>query len=451
MPKKNKKTRTQGKNCRKKIKSVETTDECLSSRSGIFPFANLLNSSKVDLRLEDLLSHLRKSSKGIRLSEAFFQILLFFADGTEKSLDAFDKLKKNEAWKKLHGCKNSLGTAQLKRLLGKVTPQEIELLRPLIRQIFLKALKDLKPDKVLLFLDSSVYDNDGAKCRAGVKPTYKKKKGYHPINLIGLGLYVDTVFQPGNHSTNHDDVAIQMLRKITPLIRQTLGEDIQIIVRMDGGYYDQKIFSACDELKIKFICAGKRYKDHKHLEEKTLQNFDGVFQNNNSAWRFCRFQESRSKWPDKMKYRALFLRAIEENGEALLGLDSRIILSNMSEADCSDEQLIKYDHSRGADELTHRAAKEFSAEKMPCLDYHANALWYTLSIIAFNLFQVFKRNVACFSFNAYPNTVRRKLFDLAGKIVKGSNQLKLKISEWDMKRLDFSKIWKRSLIPWPVI
>ena len=93
MPKKNKKTRTQRNNCLKKIKYVETTNECLSSRSGMFPFANFLHGSTIDLQLEDLLSNLRKSSKGISLSEAFFQILLFFADGTEKSLGAFDKMK----------------------------------------------------------------------------------------------------------------------------------------------------------------------------------------------------------------------------------------------------------------------------------------------------------------------------------------------------------------------
>jgi hypothetical protein len=451
MPKKRKKARSSRKDCRRKIKSVDTTKECLSSRSGLAPYVNFLNGSAIADELEETLIHLRKSKKGIALSDSFFQLLLFFADGTDQCLDGFDKLKDNKAWQKLHGCKRTLNTGQLKRLLEKVSKREMELLRPLIRQIFLSALKVSNPDKVILFLDSSVYDNDGAKCRAGVKPTYKKKKGYHPINLIWHGLYVDTVFQRGDYSTNHDGVAIKMLQEITPLIREALGKDIQIIVRMDGGYYDQKIFAVCDELNIKFICAGKRYRDHQYLEEKSLDNFDGIFRNNTSQWHFCRFQERRITWSDKMQYRALFLRATEEDGEALLGLDSRIILTNLDEKGCTDEQIIKYDHSRGADELTHRAAKEFSDEKMPCLDYHVNAFWYTLSIIAFNLFQVFKRNIACFPYNAYPNTVRRKLFDLAGKIVGGGHSFKLRITEWKMKELKFDKIWQRSLIPWIII
>jgi len=450
LPKKKKKPRTSRKDCRRKIKSLDTTNECLSSRAGLAPYVNFLHGSRLADELEYILSHLRKSSKGIPLNDAFFQLLLFFADGTFQHLNGFDKLKDNEAWQKLHGCKETLNTAQLQRLLDKVTPYEINLLRPLIRRIFLSALKASKPSQVILFLDSCVYVNDDAKCRGGVKPTYKKKKGYHPINLIWEGLYVDTVFQRGDYSTNHDDVAISMLKEAVPLIREALGEDISIIVRMDSGYYDQKIFKVCEDLSIHFVCAGKRYSDHKHLEEKALHDFDGIYANNDSCWHYYRFEERRADWDADMKYRALFLRATKEDGEALLGLDSRIILTNIGKEQCSDQDIINYDHSRGLDELTHRAAKEFSDEKMPCLDYCANAFWYTLSIIAFNLFQIFKRNIACFPYNTYPNTIRRKLFDLAGKIVGGARSLKLRVSKWKMAELKLLDIWQKSLIPWVI-
>ena len=448
MPKKKKKARSLQSNCTRKIKSVEETSDCLTSRAGLAPFVNFLNGTKVSENLGELFAHLRKNQKGIALNDVFFQLFLFFADGTHQTLEAFNILNKNESWQKLHGCKNNLSTAALKRLLAKIKPADIAELRPLLRRVFQSALKAKNPQKVILFLDSSVYDNDGAKCRAGVKCTYKKKKGYHPINLIWDGMYIDTHFQAGDCSTNQDDVAITMLQKITPMIRQTLGEDIEIIVRMDSGYYDQKIFAACDELKIYFVCAGKHYSDHQELANKRLNDFDGTYRNKGCAWRYCNFLERRASWSEDMQYRALFLRPVEENGEALLGLDSRIILTNLDQSDYSDKQIIAYDHSRGADELTHRAAKEFTTERMPSLDFHANAFWYTIGIIAFNLFQIFKRNIANFFWNAYPNTLRRKLFDLAGKITKSSRKFKLKITRWKMSELNFKEIWQRSLIPW---
>ena len=448
MPKNKNKSRVPKNDCRRKIKEIDVTSNCLTSRGGLAPLANFINGTGVCDELAKILVDLRKSKKGIKLKEAFFQVLLFFADGTDSALDAFDKLQKNEAWEKLHGCKKTLNTASLKRLLHKADSIDIDILRPLIRRIFLSALKDKNPNKVILFLDSSVYDNDGAKCRAGVKCTYKKKEGYHPINLIWDGMYVDTYFQSGSCSTNHDGVAIKMLQEIIPMIRTILGEGIQIIVRMDGGYYDQKIFAACDELKINFICAGKRYSDHKVHANKKLEYFDGVYRKKACTWHYLTFQERRATWPKEMNYRALFLRPTEENGEALLGLESRIILTNLDEKDCSDQEIIDYDHSRGADELTHRAAKDFASERMPCLDFHANALWYTMGIISFNLFQIFKRKIAGFSWNSYPTTIRRKLFDLAGKIVSGGHSFTLKITKWKMRELNFDEIWKKSLIPW---
>ena len=95
MPKKRKKARSSGKDCRKKVKSVETTKECLSSRSGLAPYVNFLNGSGIADELEETLIHLRKSKKGIALSDTFFQLLLFFADGTNQCLDGFDKVKDN--------------------------------------------------------------------------------------------------------------------------------------------------------------------------------------------------------------------------------------------------------------------------------------------------------------------------------------------------------------------
>lgn len=451
MSKKSKKTTYPLKDCRKKIKNIEITKSCLTSRAGLVPAVNFLQGCNIANHLAEQLQDLRQTKKGISLVEAFFQLITFFFDGTEGTLDAFDKLRKDQSWKKIIGDKEFLGTAQLKRILEKIQPDHIEKIRPLIRSVFLSALKTASPETVVLFLDSSVYDNDGAKCRSGVKYTYKKKQGYHPINLIWNGIYVDTVFQPGNCSTNHGNVAMNMLRSIVPLIRNVIGQDIKIIVRMDGGYYDQKLFAACDELEIGFVCAGKHYSDHNEQARKKTEDFDGEFQNKTCKWTYTCFQERRKNWPDEMSYRALFLRAIEEDGQPLLGLKSRILVTNLNKEEVCDKEIIQYDHSRGADELTHRSAKEFSSERMPCLDYFANAFWYMLSILSFNLFQIFKREIVCCSKNSYPNTVRRRFFDIAGKITYEGRIYLLKIPVWKMRELHFDEIWRRSLIPWQII
>ena len=426
------------------ITKISTTSECLTPRAGLTPFVNFLKKSEVCSELSLIYQDLRKSKKGIKLKEAFLQILLFLADGTEHSLESFDRLKEDESWVKTHGCKKSLKTDALKRLLYKSDTVDLELIRPYLHRIFQSVLKDEAPNEVVLFLDSCVYNNDGAKCRAGVKPTYKKYQGYHPINLIWNGLYVDTYFQSGHCSTNHGDIVQVMLKNATKSIRDVLGHEVPIIVRMDGGFYDQKIFKLCDELGINFVCAGKVYKDHIF----DVHSFTGIYENKNVVWKYQAFQERRKSRDENMKYRALKLVAVEEDGESLLGLNGRIILSNYD--NCSEQQLIRYDHSRGKDELTHREIKDFTSERMPCLDFHANQLWYYMGILAFNLFQIFKRKIACLFKTSYPTTFRRKFFDIAGKIITDARSFTLKIHTHKMKELQFNKIWNRSLIPWVI-
>jgi len=426
------------------ITKISTTNECLTSRGGLAPFTNFLKKSQVSEELSLIYKDLRKSKKGIKLEEAFLQVLLFLADGTEHSLESFDKLSQDESWAKTHGCKDDLNTASLKRLLYKAYTIDLELIRPYLSRVFQSVLKCESPNEVVLFLDSCVYNNDGAKCRAGVKPTYKNFQGYHPINLIWNGLYVDSYFQSGHCSTNHGDVVQVMLKNAAKNIRKTLGNEVRIIVRMDGGFYDQKIFKLCDELGINFVCAGKVYKDHTF----DVHTFSGVYEKKKTLWKYEAFQERRNSWDKNMEYRALKLVAIEENGEPLLGLNGRIILSNYD--DCSDEQLIEYDHSRGKDELTHREIKDFTSERMPCLDFHANQLWYYMGILAFNLFQIFKRKIACLFKTSYPTTFRRKFFDIAGKIIPKARSFTLKINKFKMNELQFDEIWERSLIPWRI-
>ena len=149
MPKKNKKTRITKKECRRKIKEIGVTTNCLSSRSGLAPFVNFINGTGICDELAKVLQDLRKSKKGIKLEEAFFQLVLFFTDGTESSLKTFDTLQKDEAWQKLLGCKKALGTAALKRILHKAYTVDLELLRPLVRRISLSALQYKNPQKYI--------------------------------------------------------------------------------------------------------------------------------------------------------------------------------------------------------------------------------------------------------------------------------------------------------------
>ena len=58
------------------------------------------------------------------------------------------------------------------------------------------------PDGTTLMLD-----NDDALKRHGVQPTYKKVKGFHPLQLNWGRFFVDAVFRGGKKHSNHGDTA----------------------------------------------------------------------------------------------------------------------------------------------------------------------------------------------------------------------------------------------------
>ena len=76
---------------------------------------------------------------------------------------AFDEIREDPSRNSLLNVKELLGTAQLKRLLLKIDPSHLNIIRPFIQEVTLSAIKESKPSVVTLFLDSTAYNNDDAK------------------------------------------------------------------------------------------------------------------------------------------------------------------------------------------------------------------------------------------------------------------------------------------------
>ena len=68
--------------------------------------------------------------------------------------------------------------------------------------MFIERLRKQQPQIVILTLDTMVMNNDEALKRQGVQPTYKKVKGFQPLQLIWNGFIVDAVFREGKKHSN---------------------------------------------------------------------------------------------------------------------------------------------------------------------------------------------------------------------------------------------------------
>ena len=126
----------------------------------------------------------------------------------------------------------------------------------------------------------------------GVEPTYKRKKGFQPLQMNWGRFIVDAVFRGGSKHSNHGDTVQKMILHMVVAIRKHYSFDVPIIIRMDSGFYDQKIFEMCEKLRMGYICGGKMYEDIKQTAAKwTLENWNRFESIKKQAWEYVEFRQ----------------------------------------------------------------------------------------------------------------------------------------------------------------
>jgi len=321
---------------------------------------------------------------------------------------------------------------------------------------------------VVLTLDTMVMDNDEALQREGCDPTYKKVKGFQPLHLIWEGKIVDAIFRRGKRHSNYGRDVEKMIRGMVSLIRTRYDASVSIIVRVDAGFFDAKNFALFDDLGIGFLATGKVYDAIKEKVQAIPKKKWKEYANERQVWSYARFSYQCESW--KKAYRALYTRPQYEDQQRLLEFarPDNIILTNLVSGEPvlermpraareyweEDTSLIYHHHQRGADELPHRGLKEFGSEQLPFKRFAANQAYYYLMLISFFLFESFKEDNLkdILPIHSYATTLRRKLIDLAAKVVRTGHEVILKVTQAAMDGLKLQILWTRcqNAVPIPL-
>jgi len=416
-------------------------------------------------QLESFFGSIRRSRKGEPICEIFKQLFCFFFDGTSRHLVYFDTLKEDEGYGR--GIEtppeSMVSSHKVKRFFRAFWWPRIYLFRHLLQRLFLWRLRLEQPDVVELGMDTMVMNNDDAPLRHGVKPTYKRVKGFQPLQLSWGRFIVDAVFRGGDKHSNHSDTAQKMVRHVVNKIRKHYRADVPIVIRLDSGFFDQKLFKCFEELKIGYICGGKLYDDIKDYIQRVERSSWGRYDNGRELWEYVEMADKRGNW--SRFRRAIFCHPVCEGGQLLLNFarPDTIIYTNIGRGEMIDEGLVRCGreelltakgiietyHGRGSDELVYRALKDFGFEQMPFKSFAQNAAFYYTMLTAFFLFEAFKEDVCSplLEIGAYATTVRRKILDVAAKIVRHSGKVIMKVTEATWNNLKFIELWKRSGAP----
>jgi len=282
-----------------KISAIETTSDRLTGRAGLSLFVAYLHRIEIFALLERLFGSMRKNKKGTEVFELFKQLLCFMVDGTSRHLTYFDQLAKDKGYAGSieTDIEKMASSHQMKRFFNAFVWTRIFLFRRLLHKLFIWRLHIKQPDVIELGIDTMVMDNDDAECRHGVKPTYKKKKGFQPLQMNWGRLIVDAVFRGGDKHSNHGTTVEKMIQHMVAKIRKAYRPDVAIIIRMDSGFFDQKIFGLCERLGIGYLCGGKLYKD---IVSVATCADDSAWNRYNSGkkecWGYIEFASKRDNW-----------------------------------------------------------------------------------------------------------------------------------------------------------
>jgi hypothetical protein len=446
-----------------KIRHIEITSDRLTGRAGLALFVAYLHSIQVFSWLDRWFGSIRKNKKGLAITELFKQVLCFFVDGTSRRLTYFDELCQDEGYAGSieTPIKNMASSHQIKRFFQAFAWTRVFLFRRLLQTLFIWRLRITKPDVIDLGIDTMVMDNDDAEKRHGVKPTYKKEKGFQPLQMNWGRLIVDAVFRSGDKHSNHGDTVLNMIKHMVVKIRCEYRGDVPIIIRMDSGFFDQKIFALCETLHIGYVCGGKMYEDIKEMAANWDDSQWHQFKSGKKdIWKYTEFGCRRGNW--KRFRRAIYCRLTHDKRKQLYLPGFRpdtIIVTNIGQGQAIDRTLEKAGatdyltanglvacyHERGSDELANRALKDFGHEQLPFKRFAPNSAWYYTMLVGHFLLESFKEDVSApvIAVGSYATTVRRRLIDIAGKIVSHAGETILKVSQACFEALRLPELFKR--------
>jgi hypothetical protein len=446
-----------------KISGIETTSDRLTGRAGLAFFVAYLHNIDIFPLIDRFFGTIRKTKKGLPVFEIFKQVLCFMLDGTSRHLTYFDHLAKDEGYAgSIETDRKQMASShKIKRFFKAFAWTRVYLFRRLLQMLFIWRLNVKNPAVIELGIDTMVMDNDDARCRHGVKPTYKKKKGFQPLQMNWGRFIVDAVFRGGDKHSNHGDSVEKMILHMVARIRQKYRSDVPIIIRMDSGFFDQKIFDLCERFNIGYVCGGKLYKDIKAMVEASSDRNWSRFENpkKEDIWEYMEFGSKRANWK---KFRRAFYCRLINNGQQLILPGCRsdtVIITNLGQGQPIDKLLkqagaesylksqavIACYHERGSDELANRALKDFGHEQLPFKRFAPNAAWYYTMLVGHFLLESFKEDVSSpvIAVGSYANTVRRKLIDIAGKIVSHSGKIILKFTSACFDNLRLTELFER--------
>ena len=414
--------------------SIAQTDERLTSRSGEIVFGEYLKAIGVDKLCNTYLPQ-PGSNRGYAPFN-FIQPLLLMLQSGGHSLDDLRMIQSDKAIQEVLHIKNvptADGTGKWLKRHGLIGMYAIES----INQNLLKRYLNRIEEPLVLDIDASVIESH----KSIAEYTYKMFPGFIPmIGHINGGYIIHSEFRSGNIApADHNLTFIQRCEEQLPKEKKIT------FIRADSASYQAKLFDYCQDNNMIYTVGANldrsvlnsindieqwetmRSHDGKtHHVKEEVSEFIHTMQHTNHAFRLIVVKKTTTP----------ILHGFEDilSEEELLAYASEryhVIATNADENEMSAQDVVMFYRKRGntSENRIKELKNGFNLKYLPTSDFIANAFYFQIGVLAYNLFVLFKETLRKSWQHHTIQTLRYKLYNIAGKVITHARQTILKVNK----------------------
>lgn len=414
---------------------LDTTNDLLTSRAGLLATGQLMDSLSLAERIDQHFP-LPKSNRGYKPSEVIKTLILMQHEGSFH-LDDVCHLQNDEALRTVLDLNQLPQATTLGDWLRRMGNQ------PRIQDAWVKVNQAVlqsalhRCKKVTLDIDAT----EIVAHKASAQWTYNKNKGFMPMvgHIAETGQVVAVDFRQGNVPPAQDNLVF------IKQCQYALPEGCALkALRIDAAGYQTKIIQYCDEQGIDYAIRAKtsaamraQIEAANESDWQPLIDKQGEVVSGQETYRtsFC--------IGDYEEAFTLIIQRKAIQGQTNLDLNSqdssdvisqsgythRAIATNRDEL--SDSQIIHWYNQRAEDSENRikELKLDFGGDTLPCSDFNANALYFLISALSYNLFALMRQLLPEELAHHRAMTLRWRLYAMAAKVVKTGRQLFVKMQE----------------------
>ena len=421
--------------------SIASTDERLTSQSGEIVFGEYLKAIGID-KLCDRYLPQPKSNRGYAPFN-FIQPLILMMHGGGHSLDNLRMVHADKAMQEVLNINNvptADSTGKWLKRHGLIGVYGIEDMNKVLLKRYLKRINE----PLVLDMDASVIESH----KSIAEYTYKMFPGFTPmIGHINGGYIIHNEFRTGNIApADHNLSFVKRCEEQLP--RATKLQ----YLRADSASYQAKLFNYCQDNGITYTIGAHLDRSVlnsiKDIEQwETMRSHDGkthhvkeevaelihTMQHTNHAFRLIVVKKTTTP----------ILHGFEDilSEEELLAYASEryhVIATNADEEEMSAQDAVMFYRKRG--DTSENRIKElkngFNLKYLPTSDFTGNAFYFQIGVLAYNLFVMFKETLQKSWQHHTIETLRYKLYNIAGKVIIHARQTILKVNKQFIELLE---------------